>query len=180
MAKKATGTPFAGGVAEMPHLGVLDDIWQRGGLRNLPLHLVLVAKLIDRYVGGLLARHSSLSLAEWRVVAQLSIMTHGTVRGMARRACVDPAEVSRSAAALVGRGLLRREDNAHDRRSPRFSLTAQGMAEFARFRPHWERLSRTLMMGLEPSEAVVIERSLARFARSCLDLLGEGWKETST
>jgi DNA-binding MarR family transcriptional regulator len=158
---------------DIANLGVLHEIWQAGGPRNLPLHLVLVAKLIDRYFSSLLAEHSSLSIAEWRVVAQLSMLKKSTVRKMARQACVDPAEVSRSAAALVKRGLVKREENEKDRRSPQFTLTARGTAEFARFRPHWENLSNTLLDRLDADEAVVFERCLARFARVCLDKMEE-------
>ena len=158
---------------EMPNLGVLHEIWQLGGSRNLPLHLVLVAKLIDRYFSALLAQHSTLSIAEWRVVAQLAMLETSTVRKMARQACVDPAEVSRSAAGLVKRGLVKREANDKDRRSPQFSLTSRGAAEFARFRPHWENLSNTLLGRLDAEEAAAFERGLARFARVCLDLMGE-------
>lgn len=155
------------------HLGALHEIWQLGGSRNMPLHLVLVAKLIDRYFSGLLAEHSSLSIAEWRVVAQLHILEQSTVRKMAKQACVDPAEVSRSAAALVKRGLVKRVENEKDRRFPQFSLTARGLAEFEKFHPHWVNLSRTLLDRLDPQELAAFERGLARFARACLDLLGE-------
>ena len=172
--KKITVAGSAACAADPPNLGPLHEIWQLGGSRNLPLHLVLVAKLIDRYLAGLLAGHANLSLAEWRVVAQLSMLKQSTVRKMARQACVDPAEVSRSAAALVKRGLVKREENEKDRRFPQFSLTARGAAEFAKFRPHWETLSRTLLERLDANEVAAFERGLARFARACLDLLGEG------
>lgn len=173
MARKGKVAGSKGSAEESPNLGALHEMWQLGGSRNMPLHLVLVAKLIDRYVSGQLATHSNLSLAEWRVVAQLSILQQSTVRKMARQACVDPAEVSRSAAALVKRGLVKRADNDKDRRSPQFSLTARGATEFAKFRPQWETLSRTLLERLDAEELAAFERGLARFARACLDLLGE-------
>jgi len=173
VSKKAAVPAEVPRTAEVPHLGVLHEIWQLGGSRNLPLHLVLVAKLIDRYFSALLAQHSTLSIAEWRVVAQLAMLEKSTVRKMSRQACVDPAEVSRSAAGLVKRGLVKREENDRDRRSPQFSLSARGAAEFARFRPHWENLSNTLLQRLDADEAAAFERGLARFARVCLDLMGE-------
>jgi DNA-binding MarR family transcriptional regulator len=173
VARKGKGGGSKGCAEEPPNLGALHEMWQLGGSRNMPLHLVLVAKLIDRYISGLLATHSNLTLAEWRVVAQLSILQQSTVRKMARQACVDPAEVSRSAAALVKRGLVKRADNDKDRRSPQFSLTSRGAAEFAKFRPHWETLSRTLLERVDAADLAAFERGLARFARACLDLLGE-------
>jgi DNA-binding transcriptional LysR family regulator len=155
-----------------PQLGVLDEVWRQGGVRSLPLHLVLVSKLIDRYLSDMLARHSSLTIAEWRVVAVLSFLERSTVRTIARQACVDPAEVSRSVAALTKRGLIRRAANPQHRRSPLLSLTDSGVAEFKRFRPHWQRLSARLMSEVDAERAVAIEGAMVGFARACLNLLG--------
>src|SRR5215831_20857827 len=82
-------------------LGMLNAVWKLGGRSYLPLRLILVGKLIDRYLEGLLAEKAELSIPEWRVVAQLAMLKQGSVRKMARQACVDPAEVSRSAATLA-------------------------------------------------------------------------------
>jgi hypothetical protein len=79
-----------------PDLGPIQAMWQLGGPDYLPLRLLLIGKLIDLNIGRLLAAYSVLSVAEWRVVAQLAVLRTGSVREMARQACVDPAEVSRS------------------------------------------------------------------------------------
>jgi DNA-binding MarR family transcriptional regulator len=165
--------PRARGAQEQIDLGVLNDIWKVGGAHNLPLRLILVAKLIDRYIDRLLAEKAELSVPEWRVIAQLAMLQHGSVRKMARQASVDPAEVSRAAAALEKRGFVRREENAQDRRSAQFSLTRQGAAHFSQFRPYWEQFSTALVANLRPGDTAAIERGLARSARVLLDLLGE-------
>jgi DNA-binding MarR family transcriptional regulator len=154
-------------------LGVLNAIWHHGDEHYLPLRLILVAKLIDRYIDRLLADKADLSVPEWRVVAQLSMLGKSSVRKMARQACVDPAEVSRSAASLEKRGYVQREENEADRRSPQFSLTREGAAHFAQFRPYWNEFSRSLLADMSPADAAVMNRSLTRFARAILDLLGE-------
>lgn len=152
-------------------LGELNEVWRRGGEHNLPLRLVLVAKLIDRYIDGLLAEKAGLSIPEWRVVAQLSILEHGTVRRMARQACVDPAEVSRAAAGLEKRGFLKREDNLNDRRSPQFSLTKEGRVHFLKFHPHWQKFSRALLANVDAADTAALNRGLTQFARALLTLL---------
>lgn|GEM_PF-6700792 len=111
---------------ERPDLGPIDAVWRLGGEDYLPLRLILVAKLLDLNVARLLAAKSNLSVAEWRVVAQLGVLHDASVREMARQSCIDPAEVSRSVAALEQRRYVQRHANPLDRRSPRFSLTSTG------------------------------------------------------
>ncbi len=154
-------------------LGMLNSVWKLGGDSYLPLRLILVAKLIDRYLAGLLAEKAALSIPEWRVVAQLAMLKHGSVRKMARQACVDPAEVSRSAATLERRGLVQRRVNAKDRRSPQFSLTREGETHYAKFHPYWTEFTATLISKLDDLDTAAMEHGLTRIARELLDLLGE-------
>ena len=154
-----------------PDLGPLDKIWRLGGEAYLPLRLILVAKLLDLNVARLLAASAKISVAEWRVVAQLGILRHASVREMARQACIDPAEVSRSVASLERRGYVERRSNPRDRRSPRFSLTASGARHFARFRPHWKRFQRLLVVDLSQRDRSATEQALALIARASLNLL---------
>lgn len=154
-----------------PDLGRIDAVWRLGGEDYLPLRLILVAKLLDLNVARLLAANSKISVAEWRVVAQLGILHNASVREMARQACIDPAEVSRSIASLERRGFVERRANPRDRRSPRFSLTAAGTRHFAEFRPHWREFQRILVAKLSHRDRSVTEHALALIARASLDLL---------
>jgi DNA-binding MarR family transcriptional regulator len=160
------------GSATLPTgLGPLEPVWRVGGPDYLPLRLLLVAKLIDLNVGRLLAAKSGLTVAQWRVVAQLGVLHNGSVREMARQACVDPAEVSRSVAALEKRGFVARQVNERDRRSPRFSLTPTGKAHFASFRPHWRRFQNALLARLTSAERALTEHALTLIAEACVELL---------
>ena len=153
------------------NLGPIEPVWRLGGSDYLPLKLLLVAKLIDLKVSRLLDANSGLSVAEWRVVAQLGVLKNGSVREMARQACVDPSEVSRSVAALEKRGFVARHANERDRRSPRFSLTQTGKRHFAHFRPHWRRFQKALAAKLTPTERELTEHALTIIAGACLELL---------
>jgi DNA-binding MarR family transcriptional regulator len=154
-------------------LGPIEPVWRCGGPDYLPLKMLLVAKLIDMHVARLLEQKSVITVAEWRVVAQLGVLHNGSVREMARQACVDPAEVSRSIASLEKRGFVERHVNAKDRRSPRFSLTAAGKAHFASFRPHWRRFQKALVARLTDTEHDLTEHALTVMAGACLELLGD-------
>jgi len=168
---RAKRAPRLGSVNLQVNLGPLEPVWKLGGADYLPLKLLLVAKLIDLHVERLLKENSGISVAEWRVVAQLGVLHNGSVREMARQACVDPAEVSRSVASLEKRGFVERHVNVRDRRSPRFSLTPAGKAHFAAFRPHWRRFQKALVAKLSTAERDLTERAMMVIAGACLALL---------
>jgi len=168
---RAKRAPRLGSINLQANLGPLEPVWKLGGADYLPLKLLLVAKLIDLHVERLLKESSGISVAEWRVVAQLGVLHNGSVREMARQACVDPAEVSRSVAALEKRGFVERHVNVRDRRSPRFSLTSAGRAHFAAFRPHWRRFQKALVAKLSTAERDLTEHALMVIAGACLALL---------
>jgi DNA-binding MarR family transcriptional regulator len=167
----AKRAPRLGSVSLRANLGPLEPVWRLGGADYLPLKLLLVAKLIDLQVERLLKEKSGISVAEWRVVAQLGVLHNGSVREMARQACVDPAEVSRSVASLEKRGFVERHINVRDRRSPRFSLTPAGKAHFAAFRPHFRRFQKALVAKLSAAERELTEHALMVMAEACLALL---------
>ena len=151
-------------------LGPLNAAWRIGGPESVAVRLSFVAKLFDRYLTRQLLE-SGLTVAEWRVMAQLSVVAENTVRELASQAWVDRAEVSRAVASLERRGLLVRHPNAQDKRSPRFSLTPAGRALGGEFRPRWRALQKRLADRLEPQELALMNAKLAEFARLFLDLL---------
>ena len=171
MKGSAKRAPRLGSFNLQADLGPLEPVWRLGGADYLPLKLLLVAKLIDLNVERLLKEKSGISVAEWRVMAQLGVLHNGSVREMARQACVDPAEVSRSVASLEKRGYVERHVNVRDRRSPRFSLTPAGRAHFAAFRPHWRRFQKALVAKLSGAERDLTEHALMGMAGACLALL---------
>ena len=151
-------------------LGPLNAAWRIGGPESVAVRLSFVAKLFDRYLTRQLSE-SGLTVAEWRVMAQLSVVAENTVRELAAQAWVDRAEVSRAVASLERRGLLVRRPNLQDKRSPRFSLTAAGRAFGDEFRPRWKALQKLLADRLDPQELAFTNGKLAEFARLFLDLL---------
>ena len=74
-------------------LGPLSAAWRIGGPASVAVRLSFVAKLFDRYLTRQLSE-SGLTVAQWRVMAQLSAVDENTVRELAAQAWVDRAEVS--------------------------------------------------------------------------------------
>lgn len=151
-------------------LGPLNVAWRIGGPDHVALRLSFVAKLFDRYLTRQLSE-SGLTVAEWRVMAQLAYADDSTVRELARQAWVDRAEVSRAAASLARKQLLVRHPNADDKRQPRFSLTEAGRARYAAFQPQWRDLQKLMAGRLQPQELALMNGKFAEFARMLLDLL---------
>jgi DNA-binding MarR family transcriptional regulator len=151
-------------------LGPLNAAWVIGGPDSVAVRLSFVAKLFDRYLTRQLSE-VGLTVAEWRVMAQLSVVADNTVRELALQAWVDRAEVSRAVASLARRGLVARRPDPQDKRSPRFSLTPAGRALGDEFRPQWRALQKRLADRLQPQELAFMNAKLAEFARLFLDLL---------
>lgn len=94
----------------------------------LPFQVTILAKLLERRLARMLSEQFGLAVAEYRVLAQVTMRPGCTVRAIAASTYVDKAQVSRVAAALEEQGLVRRSTRSHDRRSPEFTATQAGRA----------------------------------------------------
>jgi len=120
-----------------------------------------LAKLMERSTTRMLADFG-LSIAEWRVLAHLARHSTSTVRLLADQLFVDRAEASRAAASLIRRRYVKREDNPADRRSPRFSCTAKGVALFREITPLRERFHGSLIAQLTADQVSGLEAATDR------------------
>ena len=166
----AAGGPPADGAEA---LGQVAAAWRVGGPDYLPYRVLLLAKLLDRCTTRLLQSSSGLSVAEWRVLAQLALASPGSasVRQLAEQAWVDRAEVSRAAASLERRGLIERRENAKDRRSPLLYCSDKGLDLYRRVAPSRQEFHRSLTALLGPEQASQMEAALLTLARQCVDEL---------
>ena len=140
-----------------------------GGLGYFGYRLAVTAKLFDREFIEILKAHSTLTLPQWRCVAQLGLAEPGTVRSLAEGAAVDRAEVSRSLARLVAQGVVARHDNEDDQRSPQFTLTAEGRALFVRVRRPVSEFIRSLIADVSQSDIEAADRVLLAVSQGCHD-----------
>lgn len=131
----------------------------------LSYQLCILAKLIERTSASELDKAYALGVAEWRVLAQLSVRSPSTVRWIAARMRVDRAEVSRAAAGLVRRRLARREADPHDARSALFSVTESGRALYRAIMPLRVALHERLLAALTPAEAATLTAAVSKLIR---------------
>ncbi len=129
----------------------------------LPYRLSLASNLVSEAIARAYARLFGLSIPEWRLVAVLAETNGGTQRDVVLRTRMDKVTVSRAAAALVGRGLVRRLEPGADRRSRLLILSSAGRALYADVAPQALRLEALLFRGFDAE-------ALARFRASLLQL----------
>lgn len=151
-------------------LGQIAAAWRIGGPDYLPYRVTLLAKLLDRCTTRLLQASSGLSVAEWRVLAQLALAApaSASVRQLAEQAWVDRAEVSRAAASLERRGYVERRENPKDRRSPQLFCSDKGMDLYQRVAPSRTEFHRALTQLLGPEQAKQMEAAMLVLARECV------------
>jgi len=164
--KNSPARPVPRPAADINQLLPLYDI---GGRSYFGYRMVLAAKLFDRSIIRLLAEHSDLNLPQWRVIAQLGLLSRGTVRSLADGAAVDRAEISRATRALEQRGLVRRREDSGDRRSPVFTLTPSGRRRYAVVRKPISRFIAQLVEGVAPADLEAANRVLWAITTGCLD-----------
>ena len=169
-----TGEP---GAEPCTGLGKVGPAWRVGGRDYLPYRITLLAKLLDRCTTRLLQASSGMSVAEWRVLAQLSRASPASVRQLAEQAWVDRAEVSRAAASLERRGLVERRENRKDRRSPLLYCSEQGLAMARQVAPSRHDFHRALTDLLTDEQAQQLEAAMLVLARECVGQLESGPEE---
>lgn len=140
-----------------------------GGLPYFGYRLAVTAKLFDRKFMEILRQHSTLTLPQWRCIAQLGLSEPGTVRSLSEGAVVDKAEVSRALARLVTQGLVERHENEGDQRSPRFTLSGEGRSLFERLRKPISEFIASLISQVDKSDIEAADRVLWAVSRGCLD-----------
>lgn len=164
-------TPSGAAADGSEALGQVAAAWRVGGSDYLPYRITLLAKLLDRCTNRLLQASSGLSVAEWRVLAQLAIQSPASVRQLAEQAWVDRAEVSRAAASLERRGFVERRENLKDRRSPLLYCSDEGRDLYRRVAPSRHEFHRSLTDLLSPVQAGQMEAALLTLAQHCVNEL---------
>jgi DNA-binding MarR family transcriptional regulator len=169
MKKKTSKTPPAP-VATRPsaEISQLLPLYDIGGRSYFGYRMVLAAKLFDRSISKILAEHSDLTVPQWRVMAQLGLMPSGTVRSLADGAAVDRAEISRATRELERRGLVRRREDASDRRSPVFSLTLAGRKRYTVVRAPIRDFIVHQMDGISARDLAAANRVLWAITEGCI------------
>jgi DNA-binding MarR family transcriptional regulator len=142
---------------------------------SVSFQVSVLAKLLDRRLARLVVDRFDLTVAEYRVLAQVMLYPRSTVRAIAERTYVDKAQVSRAAAALEAEAFITRDMLDHDRRSPVFTVTRTGRALLNRLIPLRQAQEAELAAGLSPAELDVLRTVLP----ALIEALGDPGEPTA-
>lgn len=139
----------------------------------MPYRLSVTAEAVTRIISRQYLSQSGLGMSEWRLLAAvgrygvLSPTAAGTYTSM------DKVKVSRAAAALVGRGLLRQSQDPQDGRGRLLRLTRKGTTVFATIAPTARSIEADLAAGVTRAEWNTLQRTLGKLMNHTQNLLGD-------
>lgn len=129
------------------------------------LHMLAsrLKRMMDADINTLLAKHSTLSLPEWRILA---VLRDGTApmgqKELVARIGFAQGQTSRSVDALRAGGLILTRHCTTDRRSRQYRISPQGLVQFNAFLPYMEERRDALEGVLNPAEIGYFETAAAK------------------
>lgn len=123
---------------------------------------------------------SGLGMPEWRLLAAVGRFGVLSPTEAGDRTAMDKVKVSRAAASLVARGLLRQAQDPSDGRGRLLRLTRKGAAVYTDVAPTAKAIDAMLTMGLTKTEWRLLHKALgklSRHAQSALDAPSNGQDE---
>lgn len=151
-----------------------DENAREGGFRLedfLPFRL----SVADESVSHLIARHhlaqSGLAMSEWRLLAAVGRYGVLSPTAAGERTSMDKVKVSRAAASLVARGLLRQTQDPDDGRGRLLRLTRKGSALYTGVAPTARNIEAALAPGLTKAEWVALHKALGKLSEHAQSIL---------
>jgi DNA-binding MarR family transcriptional regulator len=139
----------------------------------LPYQLSVAAARVSRLLSHRYASVSGLTIPEWRVLA--TIARFGTVSPTAvvEWTAMDKVKVSRAAAALVGRGLVRQSTDPDDGRGRLLQMTRKGQKAYERAVPLSREVEAALVAGVGRTHWAALGKALTRLNEHVRHVAGD-------
>lgn len=135
-----------------------------------PYRLAILAEQVSETVAQIYADRFDLGRQEWRVLAALGYRNDIPSKEAGEYAALDKMQVSRAVAGLAQRGLLTRETDPTDRRNQVLRLTPEGRALYLKITPLALAREAYVLDALEPEEARVLDKAMAKLLRRASEL----------
>lgn len=142
----------------------LRQLWESYGLLHLPFRLLIMAKMLDRLASATILKGEHLTLAEWRVMANLSRTGESSVNALAAATYVDRAEVSRASRSLERHGLVGRGSHPSSKAKRLLRLTQAGREMAERIGRQRRDFYTYLLDGLSDEERQLLDDLLLHLA----------------
>ena len=137
----------------------------------LPYRLSVASNIVSETIAATYRSHFGLTIPEWRLVAVVAEGAGLTQRDIVTRTRMDKVTVSRSARALVDRGLLLRRERSEDRRSHELVLTDAGEDLHRRIGAQARAIERAIFGRFDAEELAAFDTMLRRVNDAALALL---------
>ncbi len=128
----------------------------------LPYRLSVAANRVSRLLARGYSEHFGLSIPEWRVLATVGRFGSVSPSAVGEWTAMDKVKVSRAAASLVARGLLKQSMDPKDGRGRLLRLTRKGASVHNGVVPLAREMQDTLAEGLGRTEWHALNRALVR------------------
>ncbi len=128
----------------------------------LPYRLSVASNRVSRLFARRYSEAFGISIPEWRVIAVLGRFGTLSPSAVGEATAMDKVKVSRAAAGLVARGLLKQAPDPHDGRGRKLTLSRKGESIHRGVIPLARELEATLSAGLSRTEWAALQKALAR------------------
>ncbi len=140
----------------------------------LPFRLAVASEGVSRVITRQYLGHSGLGMPEWRLLAAVGRFTVLSPTAAGERTSMDKVKVSRAAASLVSRGLLRQTRDPDDGRGRLLRLTRKGATIYAGIKPMALEVETALAAGLSRTEWNTLQKALAKLVDHTQTMLTNG------
>jgi len=128
----------------------------------LPHRLAVAAARVNRLMSHRFEEASGVSIPEWRVLAVIGRFGVLSPSAVGDRTTMDKVKVSRAAASLVARGLLKQSQDPTDGRGRLLRLTRKGATACQNLMPLAHGIEEELARGLGRAEWTALQKALVR------------------
>ncbi len=128
----------------------------------LPYRLAVASSSVSRLLGRRFAEAYGLAIAEWRVLAVVGRLGVLSPSAVGQTAAMDKVKVSRAAASLVARGLIKQTQDPEDGRGRLLRLTRKGATVHRGLTQVARELETQLANGLSRAEWSSLHKALGR------------------
>ena len=138
----------------------------------LPYRLSVAANRVSRMFAERYLSASELTVPEWRVLTVVGRSGTISPSAVGELAMMDKVKVSRAAANLVMRGLVKQAQDPHDGRGRLLSLTRTGAGLHSKVVPLAKELESALAEGLNKQEWTVLNKALVKLTKHVVKIDG--------
>lgn len=129
----------------------------------LPFRMTVIAGQMSADLARQYKHRFGISMPEWRVLLNVGYSDAQSVRDIEKRVSLEKSKVSRAAARLEAKGLLKKHVDDQDRRLVRMSLTEDGVRLLAEIVPIAQAYQDQLDAALG-AQSVALQGALDRLA----------------